>query len=164
MEELVPVFEKEGINLNIEPHPEDWCETIHPAVDMVRMIGSKNVKFLYCAPHTFYFGDDIPKMIGDAAPAPRACPCRRYLQSQGVVGPAIHLQSTRREGDDTPAHGHWSGGGELGPFFSSLAAVGFDGIMTSCVFAWEERADKSGRYMRETMQKYVDKYWTKPKA
>src|SRR5215470_16385622 len=26
MEELVPVFEKEGIQLNIEPHPEDWCE------------------------------------------------------------------------------------------------------------------------------------------
>ena len=24
MEELVPVFEKEGIQLNIEPHPEDW--------------------------------------------------------------------------------------------------------------------------------------------
>ena len=29
-------------------------------------------------------------------------------------------------------------------FFSSLAAVGFDGIMTSCVFAWEERADEFG--------------------
>jgi hypothetical protein len=40
----------------------------HPAVDMIRMIGSKNVKFLYCAPHTFYFGDDIGKMIRDAAP------------------------------------------------------------------------------------------------
>ena len=28
MEELVPVFEKEGVQLNIEPHPEDWCETL----------------------------------------------------------------------------------------------------------------------------------------
>ena len=25
-------------------------------------------------------------------------------------------------------------------FFSALAEVGFDGIATSCVFAWEERA------------------------
>ena len=49
-------------------------------------------------------------------------------------------------------------------FFGSLASVGFDGIMTACVFAWEERADESGRYMRETMQKYIDKYWTKAKA
>jgi myo-inositol catabolism protein IolH len=48
-------------------------------------------------------------------------------------------------------------------FFSSLAAVGFDGIMTSCVFAWEERADEAGRYMRETMQKQVDKYWGRAK-
>jgi len=27
------------------------------------------------------------------------------------------------------------------------------------VFAWEERADESGRFMRQEMQKYVDKYW-----
>jgi len=66
MEELVPALEKEGVQLNIEPHPEDWCETLHPAVDIIRMIGSQAVKFLYCAPHTFYFGDDIPKMIRDA--------------------------------------------------------------------------------------------------
>ena len=44
---------------------------------------------------------------------------------------------------------------------SSLAAVGFYGIMTACVFAWEDRADKLGRYIRKTMQNYVDKYWTK---
>ena len=25
-------------------------------------------KFLYCAPHTFYFGHDIPQMIRDAGP------------------------------------------------------------------------------------------------
>jgi myo-inositol catabolism protein IolH len=46
-------------------------------------------------------------------------------------------------------------------FFSSLAAIGFDGVMTACVFAWEERADESGRFMRAEMHKYVDKYWGK---
>jgi myo-inositol catabolism protein IolH len=44
-------------------------------------------------------------------------------------------------------------------FFSSLAAVGFDGIVTSCVFAWEERADQSGRSMRKEIQRYVDKHF-----
>jgi myo-inositol catabolism protein IolH len=48
-------------------------------------------------------------------------------------------------------------------FFSTLAEVGFDGIMTACVFAWEERADESGRFMRKEMQKYIDKYFTKSK-
>ena len=44
MEELVPIFEREGVQLNIEPHPEDWVETLHPALDMVRVIGSKAVR------------------------------------------------------------------------------------------------------------------------
>jgi sugar phosphate isomerase/epimerase len=35
-------------------------------------------------------------------------------------------------------------------FFSSLAAVGFDGIITACIFAWEDRADESGRSPRYT--------------
>ena len=33
------------------------------------------------------------------------------------------------------------------------------GIMTACVFAWEDRADESGLFMRSEMQRYVDKYW-----
>ena len=28
MEELVPVLEREGVKLHVEPHPEDWCETL----------------------------------------------------------------------------------------------------------------------------------------
>ena len=33
--------------------------------------------------------------------------------------------------------------------------------MTACVFAWEDRADESSRFMRSEMQRYVDKYWGK---
>jgi myo-inositol catabolism protein IolH len=79
MEELVPVFEKEGIQLNIEPHPEDWCETLHPAIDMVRVIGSKSVKFLYCAPHILFrrrHREDGPRgRVRD-----RARSCRGHIQ------------------------------------------------------------------------------------
>ncbi|EIM30712.1 xylose isomerase-like enzyme [Microvirga lotononidis] len=38
MDELVPIFERGGIQLNIEPHPEDFVETLQPAVDMIRSI------------------------------------------------------------------------------------------------------------------------------
>ena len=159
MEELVPVLEKEGVQLNIEPHPEDWCETLHPAVDMIRVIGSKNVKFLYCAPHTFYFGADMGKMVREAG---------GLIAHVHVADTYNHKASSglryicNPPGARVTIHQHMDiGQGEIDwdVFFSSLAAVGFDGIMTSCVFAWEERADESGRYMRETMQKYVDKYW-----
>ena len=67
MEELVPVFEKEGIQPNVEPHPEDWCETLQPALDIIRTVNSPKVKFLYCAPHTYYFGDDTVAMLREAA-------------------------------------------------------------------------------------------------
>ena len=144
MEELVPVFENEGINLTSSRIPEDWVETLHPAVDMIRMIGSKNVKFLYCAPHTFYFGDDIGQMIRDAAPMLAHVHVADTYNHK--ASSACATSATRRARRVT-IHQHMDiGQGEVNwdEFFSSLAAVGFDGIMTSCVFAWEERADELG--------------------
>ena len=55
MEELVPIFEREGINLHIEPHPDDWVETLQPSVDIIRTINSPNVGFLYCTPAHLLF-------------------------------------------------------------------------------------------------------------
>jgi myo-inositol catabolism protein IolH len=41
-------------------------------------------------------------------------------------------------------------------FFGTLAEVKFDGVMSACVFAWEERADDSSRFMRAEMQRQID--------
>ncbi len=159
MDELVPIFEKEGINLHIEPHPEDFVETFHPAVDMIRTINSKNVKFLYCSPHTFYFGDDMAAMIREAAPV---------LAHVHVADTFNHKASSglryivNPPGSTARVHQHMDiGQGEIDwdVFFGTLAEVGFDGVMTSCVFAWEERAEDSSRFMRQEIQRYVDKYW-----
>ncbi|HRO10940.1 substrate-binding domain-containing protein [Amaricoccus sp.] len=65
-------------------------------------------------------------------------------------------------GTQTRVHQHLDiGQGEVpwDDFFGTLAEIGFDGIMTACVFAWEEKADASGRFMRAEMQRYVDKFW-----
>ena len=59
MEELLPIFEREGMELRLEPHPDDFVEDGKTAVDMVRGIDSPLVSFLYCAPHTFHMGGDI---------------------------------------------------------------------------------------------------------
>jgi myo-inositol catabolism protein IolH len=42
--------------------------------------------------------------------------------------------------------------------FASLAAVGFEGILTSCVFAWEDRADDSARVMRRAIDDLVARH------
>ena len=156
---LVPVFEREGVTLNMEPHPEDWCETLHPAIDMIRMIGSKNVRFLYCAPHTFYFGDDMGAMIreaGDLIAHVHVADTYNHKGSSGlryIVNPPGARVTVHQHMDMHQGEIDWD------VFFSSLASVGFDGIMTACVFAWEERAEDSSRFMRTEMQKYVDEYW-----
>jgi myo-inositol catabolism protein IolH len=43
--------------------------------------------------------------------------------------------------------------------FGALAAIGFDGILTSCVFAWEERASDSGRVMRERIDALLARHF-----
>jgi myo-inositol catabolism protein IolH len=33
--------------------------------------------------------------------------------------------------------------------------------MTACVFAWEDKADHSGKLMLSEMNRYIEKYWPK---
>lgn len=159
MDELVPIFEKEGVNLHIEPHPEDWVEALQPSVDLIRTVNSPNVKFLYCTPHTFYFGDNVAEMVRE---------CADVLAHVHIADTFNHKASSglryivNPPGSEARVHQHMDiGQGEVpwDEFFSTLAEVGFDGIMTACVFAWEERADDSGKFMRSEMQRYIDKYW-----
>lgn len=159
MEELVPILEHEGVTLNVEPHPEDWCETLNPALDIIKTIGSDNVKFLYCAPHTYYFGDDMAKMIAEAGSMiahvhiadtynHKASSGLRYIVNPPGAKVTVHQHMDMHQGEID-----WD------VFFGALARTGFDGIVTACVFGWEERADESGKFMRQEIQKYVDKYF-----
>lgn len=159
MDELVPIFEREGINVHIEPHPDDFVEMLQPAVDMIQTVNSNNVKFLYCAPHTFYFGDDTKEMIRKAAPVlahVHVADTYNHKASSGlryIVNPPGSTARVHQHTDIGQGEVPWD------DFFGTLAEVGFDGIMTACVFAWEERADDSGRFMRSKMQNYIDTYF-----
>jgi myo-inositol catabolism protein IolH len=66
--ELLPILEREGIRVDVEPHPGDFVEDGNTAVDVVRAIGSPHIRYLYCAPHTFHMGDNLAAMIRYAAP------------------------------------------------------------------------------------------------
>ncbi len=158
MDELIPIFEREGVVLSIEPHPEDWIETMAPAIDIVRSIGSPSVKLSYIAPHTFYYGDDMAAMLRAAAPVlahVRVADTFNHRDSSGlryVVNPP---------GAKVRVHQHLDmGRGEIDwdVFFQTLAEIGFDGVLSSCVFGWDERADDSSRFMRSEIQRYLDKH------
>lgn len=38
-------------------------------------------------------------------------------------------------------------------FFGTLRELGFDGVATACVFAWEERAKESSAFMLDRIRK-----------
>ncbi|MCB4365455.1 sugar phosphate isomerase/epimerase [Hydrogenophaga taeniospiralis] len=159
MDELLPIFEREGLTLSVEPHPEDWIEQMQPAADIVKNIGSKALKLSYIAPHTFYYGDDMAAMIREAAPV---------LAHVRVADTFNHKKSSQLRYIVNPpgstqirVHQHLDmGQGEIDwdVFFGTLAEVKFDGVLSSCVFAWEDRADESSRFMRTEMQRLLDQY------
>ena len=162
MDELLPVFEKEGIRLVLEPHPDDWEEDGKRAVDLIRGINSTQVSFLYCAPHTFHQGNDcvgIMEKAGDLLTMVHVADSFDHTGSSGlryIVNPP---------GSQVTVHQHLDiGQGEVDfdEFFATLEQVGFDGIVTTCVFAWEERARESSTFMRETIADHLGRWQTAP--
>ena len=159
MGELLPVFEREGINLRLEPHPDDFVEDGRVAVDMIRGINSPNVTFEYCAPHTFHMGGDIAGIMehaGDLLTHVHVADSFDHRASSGlryIINPP---------GSTARIHQHLDiGQGEVDwdTFFGTLGTMGFgdrdDAVMTVCVFAWEERARESSVFMRERIATYT---------
>jgi myo-inositol catabolism protein IolH len=148
MEELLPLFEREGVDLALEAHPDDFIEDGNAAVDLIRGIDSPRVSYLYCAPHTFHLGGDIGGMLRYAG----------RLITQVHLGDTLdHRASSglryivNPPGSPVRVHQHLDiGQGEVDfeALFRGLREVGFDGILTTCVFAWEERAHDSARVNR----------------
>ncbi|MDR1863776.1 MAG: sugar phosphate isomerase/epimerase [Treponema sp.] len=55
MDELLPLFEKEGIRVEIQSHPYDFCELNDETVDMVESYRSDNLGYVYSSPHGFFY-------------------------------------------------------------------------------------------------------------
>ena len=136
MEELLPILEREGIRLVLEPHPDDWEEDGKRALDVVRGINSPLVSFLYCAPHTFHQGGD----------------CEGITRKAGDLLTMVHVAD---------AFDHRASSGLRYIVNPPGSQVGFDGIVTKA-FAWEERARESSTFMRDTIRGHLDAWTTTP--
>lgn len=160
MEELLPVFEREGVSLRLEPHPDDFVEDGLVAVDMIRGINSPLVSFLYCAPHTFHQGDgtmtEIMERAGDLMTQLHVADSFNHKASSGL------RYITNPPGNAVRVHQHLDiGQGEVNwdEFFGTVGRLGFghrsETIMTVCVFAWEERARESSIANREEIERRI---------
>ncbi|WP_433717528.1 sugar phosphate isomerase/epimerase family protein [Actinoplanes sp. CA-051413] len=158
LEELLPIFEREGVRLVLEPHPDDFVEDGIAGVNLVKGINSPLVTFLYCAPHTFHQGGDLAAVLRHAGPLLTQVHIADSFDHRGSSGLRYIVNPP---GSTVRVHQHLDiGQGEVDwdLFFRTLAEVGFDGIATVCVFAWEERAADSGRFNLEQVNQYVAKY------
>ncbi|ACO81102.1 myo-inositol catabolism protein IolH [Azotobacter vinelandii CA] len=156
MEELLPIFEREGIKLDIQAHPYDFCERNNESVDIIRGLDKDFVNYLYAAPHTFFYDDgvgDIKSMLEYAGERlthliiadtynHRASSNLRYIVNPPGVTATVHQHLNIGEGEVK-----WD------TFFSTLREMKFDGIATVAIFAWEDRADESNRFMLERLRR-----------
>jgi myo-inositol catabolism protein IolH len=159
MEELLPIIEREGIDVRIDPHPDDFVEDGLEALRVIRGLNSDNIGFVYVASHTFHMGhtmQEIMQAAGDKLRLVHIADTMDHNASHGLryitnpPGNQVRVHQHLRIGDGDV---DWDG------FFSGLNGLGFfdreDTVMVSSVFAENERAEEVSRYQLATMSAYI---------
>ena len=159
MEELVPIIEKEGVKVFIDPHPDDFVENGLAAWRVIRGINSKNFGMVYVASHTFHMQEsplDIMRAAGSRLGIVHVSDTMDHTRSHGL------RYISNPPGNSVRVHQHLKvGDGDVNwhEFFSGLKEIGFldnpNSVMCSSVFAENESAEEVARFQLSTMTKYI---------
>lgn len=150
MEELLPIIEREGMRLNIDPHPDDFVEDGLEAWRVLRGLNSPTVGFVYVASHTFHYGDRATTLLpelGARLGAVYTADTFDHRRSHGL------RYISNPPGNATRVHQHLRiGDGDVDwdELFTTLRATGYldreDALIVSNVFAEDETADEVSRF------------------
>lgn len=163
MEELLPIIERENIRVEIQAHPWDFCEQNNETVDIVKSFRSDNVKYIYSAPHTFFYdkgkgdvkpmleyaGDDLSHvLIADTMNHTRHC---RYIVNPPGVDAAVHQHVGVGEGEV-----------DFSTLFKTLRDTGFatrthkvggESIIAASLFGYPEKMKVQAIETRERIER-----------
>ncbi|WP_037142842.1 sugar phosphate isomerase/epimerase family protein [Rhodococcoides fascians] len=162
MEELVPIVEREGIDVRIDPHPDDFVEDGQAAIRVIRGINSKNFGMVVVACHQFHMGGDLPGILqtaGDLVRLVHVADTMDHHRSHGL------RYITNPPGNAVRVHQHLKiGDGDVNwdEFFGGLSKLGFydkdNTVMVSSVFGENENADEVSRYQLKTINDYIARH------
>jgi myo-inositol catabolism protein IolH len=159
MDELLPILEREGVQLILEPHPDDFIEDGLDAVGMVKGLNRDWLGFLYCTPHTFHQRHSPTSVIeagGEKVRYVHLADAFDHTASHGL------RYITNPPGNPVRVHQHMEVGRGDVPYdevFAALASVGFDGVISSCVFGFEEDARAISERQRDAAVALVEKHF-----
>ncbi len=146
MEELIPIFEKNGIKLEIQAHPNDFVESSEEAAKLIRSLDLDWISQVWCSAHAFYSDDGV----GDVR--------SQILRSKDILTHILIADTLNYKSNfglryiiNPPAapvtiHQHLNPGeGEVdfNAMYQALRDIKFDGIVTNNVFAWPDRPEWS---------------------
>ena len=158
-DELAPIFEKEGLQLIIEPHPDDFIEDGLEALNLIRGLNAEWIGFLYCTPHAFHQGHPAAEIIAAAGEKVRyvhLADAWDHTASNGL------RYISNPPGNTIRVHQHMEmGRGEVDydAVFAALADVKFDGVVSSCVFGFEEDAQGVSVRQRDKALALIGKHF-----
>lgn len=156
MEELIPDFEKRGLQCTIEAHPYDFVETNERAVQVVRGVNKSWLNYQFCAPHMFHLSGgvgDVHGMLEYAGERLRHVHVADVFNHLANVG---NRYIVNPPGVDARIHQHNEiGNGEVpwDELFAHLRETGYDDALSVCVFGWEEEMDAIHVRMRERLER-----------
>ena len=155
MAELAPVFEKNNIELEIQPHPNDFIESNLAATRLIRSLDLDWVHQVWCSAHAFYMDDgrgDIRQQFAESGERITHVLIADTFNHKGNFSLRYIINPP---GAPVTIHQHLNpGGGEVD--FTTLYQVlnerHFDGIITNNVFAWPDRVDWSNDVTLQSIQ------------
>ncbi|EUJ60909.1 sugar phosphate isomerase/epimerase family protein [Listeria fleischmannii] len=156
MDELIPLFEKEGIKLNLQAHPNDFIETNIGAIRMIRALDKEWIKLVYSVAHAFYYDDgigDVEAQLEDAKAILAHVLFADTLNHKAGFGLRYIINPPDA---NVTIHQHLNiGEGEVNftALFKKLKEIKFDGIATNSVFAYPDRPDWSNDITLSAMKK-----------
>lgn len=169
MEELLPIVEREGIRIEVQSHPYDFCELNNECCDLVKSFRSDNLKYVYATAHGFFYdqgkgdhramleyaGDDLSHVL-IADTFNQTLDCRYilnppWLNRSGSQDVTIHQHLGMGEGDV-----------DFEEIFAALRdmkfaekkfAVGGESIVGVSLFGFPEKMDKQAPETRERIER-----------